>query len=47
MIAIGIDVWKSKRTVAILDTHGTVLAMPFAVQPAHFLGDKNQGPVAD
>ena len=29
MIAVGIDVSKSKSTVAILDSYGTVLAMPF------------------
>ena len=31
MIAVGIDVSKSKSTVAILDSYGTVLAMPFDV----------------
>ena len=31
MIAVGIDVSKSKSTVAILDFYGTVLAMPFDV----------------
>ena len=29
MIAVGIDVSKSKSTVAILDSHGTILATPF------------------
>ena len=29
MIAVGIDVSKSKSTVAILDSFGTVLATPF------------------
>ena len=29
MIAVGIDVSKSKSTVAILDSYGTVLATPF------------------
>lgn len=29
MIAVGIDVSKSKSTVAILDSCGTVLATPF------------------
>ena len=29
MIAVGIDVSKTKSTVAILDSHGTVLATPF------------------
>ena len=28
MIAVGIDVSKSKSTVAILDSYGTVLATP-------------------
>ena len=31
MIAVGIDVSKSKSTVAILDSCGTVLASPFAM----------------
>lgn len=31
MIAVGIDVSKSKSTVAILDSYGTVLATPFDV----------------
>ncbi len=31
MIAVGIDVSKSKSTVAILDSCGIVLAMPFDV----------------
>lgn len=31
MIAVGIDVSKSKSTVAILDSYGTVLARPFDV----------------
>ena len=37
MIAVGIDVSKSKSTVAILDSYGTVLATPFNMahtQPA-------------
>ena len=29
MIAVGIDVSKSKSTVAILDSYGTILATPF------------------
>lgn len=29
MIAVGIDVSKSKSTVAILDSDGTILASPF------------------
>ena len=29
MIAVGIDVSKSKSTVAILDSSGTILATPF------------------
>ena len=29
MIAVGIDISKSKSTVAILDSYGTVLATPF------------------
>ena len=31
MIAVGIDVSKSKSTVAILDSYGTVLATPFSM----------------
>lgn len=31
MVAVGIDVSKSKSTVAILDSYGTVLAMPFDI----------------
>ena len=29
MIAVGIDISKSKSTVAILDSYGTILATPF------------------
>ncbi len=39
MIAVGIDVSKSKSTVAILDSYGTVLAMPFTIN--HDLPDLN------
>ena len=31
MIAVGIDVSKSKSTVAILDSYGTILATPFTM----------------
>lgn len=44
MIAVGIDVSKSKSTVAILDSYGTVLATPFEVwhtqQGMQFLPDR-------
>ena len=39
MIAVGIDVSKSKSTVAILDSYGTVLATPFNM--AHTLPEMN------
>lgn len=39
MIAVGIDVSKSKSTVAILDSYGTVLATPFTM--AHTQPDMN------
>ena len=39
MIAVGIDVSKSKSTVAILDSYGTVLATPFNM--AHTQPEKN------
>ena len=31
MVAVGIDVSKSKSTVAVIDSYGTVLASPFAM----------------
>ena len=39
MIAVGIDVSKSKSTVAILDSYGTVLASPFTM--AHTQSEMN------
>lgn len=39
MIAVGIDVSKSKSTVAILDSYGTVLATPFTM--AHTQSEMN------
>lgn len=39
MIAVGIDVSKSKSTVAILDSYGTVLATPFIM--AHTQAEMN------
>lgn len=39
MIAVGIDVSKSKSTVAILDSYGTVLASPFVM--AHTQAEMN------
>ena len=39
MIAVGIDVSKSKSTVAILDSYGTVLATPFNM--AHTQSEMN------
>lgn len=39
MIAVGIDVSKSKSTVAILDSYGTVLANPFTM--AHTQSEMN------
>ena len=39
MIAVGIDVSKSKSMVAVLDSYGTVLASPYTVN--HDAADMN------